>query len=212
MKYLTPFLLLALAGCTTFNATVDGAQGVVNETVASIGNGVAGVTSAVGKDVTDTVTYAADGTAEGIRILSALRPELHETPGTVGVRSGVAGHPLHRFLRQPAAQLVLMIHADQSQVQPEDGHCPLLEQPVAFRQLEEVDDEPTAPPTASRPGGRYRDYALKADELLGIVVHHSHGINQQMSLCCVPGRFHRVIPETFNWKPVSLQRGVARLA
>lgn len=67
MKYLTPFLLLALAGCTTFNATVDGAQGVVNETVASIGNGVAGVTSAVGKDVTDTVTYAADGTAEGIR-------------------------------------------------------------------------------------------------------------------------------------------------
>lgn len=67
MKYLIAVTLFALAGCSTFNATVDGAQGVINETLKASGNGVANVTSAVGKDVTDTVTYVTEGAASGIR-------------------------------------------------------------------------------------------------------------------------------------------------
>ena len=66
MKYLVPFLL-ALTGCNTFNASVDGAQGIVNDTVAAAGKGVANVTSAVGKDVTGTITYVTEGAADGLR-------------------------------------------------------------------------------------------------------------------------------------------------
>jgi len=66
MKYLVPFLL-ALAGCNTFNASVDGAQGIVNDTVAAAGKGVANVTSAAGQDVTGTITYVTEGAADGLR-------------------------------------------------------------------------------------------------------------------------------------------------
>lgn len=67
MKYLAILALAVLTGCSTWNATIDGAQEIVNETVKASGNGVANVTSAVGKDVSDTVTYVIDGAATGIR-------------------------------------------------------------------------------------------------------------------------------------------------
>ena len=67
MKYLAILALAVLTGCSTWNATIDGAQEIVNETVKASGNGVANVTSAVGKDVSDTVTYVTDGAATGIR-------------------------------------------------------------------------------------------------------------------------------------------------
>jgi hypothetical protein len=66
IKYLIAFLLV-LPGCNTFNASVDGAQGIVNDTVAATGKGVANVTSAVGKDVTGTITYVTEGAADGLR-------------------------------------------------------------------------------------------------------------------------------------------------
>lgn len=71
MKYVISGLLFLVTGCTTFNATVDGAQGVVNKTVEAVGDGVADVTSAVGKDITDTITYTTDGTADGIRKITS---------------------------------------------------------------------------------------------------------------------------------------------
>lgn len=58
---------VALAGCNTFNATVDGAQGIVNETVKAAGTGVANITSAAGSDVTGSITYVTEGAASGIR-------------------------------------------------------------------------------------------------------------------------------------------------
>ena len=67
MKYLAILALAVLTGCSTWNATIDGAQEIVNETLKASGNGVANVTSAVGKDVSDTVTYVTDGAATGIR-------------------------------------------------------------------------------------------------------------------------------------------------
>ena len=67
MKYLAILALAVLTGCSTWNATIDGAQEIVNETVKASGNGVANVTIAVGKDVSDTVTYVTDGAATGIR-------------------------------------------------------------------------------------------------------------------------------------------------
>ena len=67
MKSLAILALAVLTGCSTWNATIDGAQEIVNETVKASGNGVANVTSAVGKDVSDTVTYVTDGAATGIR-------------------------------------------------------------------------------------------------------------------------------------------------
>ena len=67
MKYLAILALAVLSGCSTWNATIDGAQEIVNETVKASGNGVANVTSAVGKDVSDTVTYVTEGAAIGIR-------------------------------------------------------------------------------------------------------------------------------------------------
>ena len=67
MKYLAIFALAVLTGCSTWNATIDSAQEIVNETVKASGNGVANVTSAVGKDVSETVTYVTEGTATGIR-------------------------------------------------------------------------------------------------------------------------------------------------
>jgi len=67
MKYLAILALAVLTGCSTWNATIDSAQEIVNETVKASGNGVANVTSAVGKDVSETVTYVTEGTATGIR-------------------------------------------------------------------------------------------------------------------------------------------------
>ena len=66
MKYLIP-LLIVLSGCSTFNASIDGVQGVVNDTLAATGKGVANVTSAVGKDITGTITYITEGAASGVR-------------------------------------------------------------------------------------------------------------------------------------------------
>jgi hypothetical protein len=71
MRVLFLVLLASLlTGCSTFNATVDGAQHVVNETIKATGEGVAGITEAVGEDVTDTITYGANGVADGIRKVS----------------------------------------------------------------------------------------------------------------------------------------------
>jgi hypothetical protein len=67
MRYALLGLLFVLTGCQTLNATVDGAQHIVNETVQATGEGVAGVTTAVGKDVTGTITYVTDSAADGIR-------------------------------------------------------------------------------------------------------------------------------------------------
>jgi hypothetical protein len=58
---------VALAGCNTFNATVDGAQGIVNETIKATGAGAADITSAVGTDITDSISYVTEGAANGIR-------------------------------------------------------------------------------------------------------------------------------------------------
>ena len=66
IKYLIAFVLV-LSGCNTFNASVDGAQGIVNDTAAAAGKGVANITSAVGKDVTGTITYVTEGAANGVR-------------------------------------------------------------------------------------------------------------------------------------------------
>ena len=44
MKYLVPFVFI-LSGCSTFNASVDGAQDIVNKTVEATGEGVADVTT-----------------------------------------------------------------------------------------------------------------------------------------------------------------------
>jgi hypothetical protein len=66
MKYLIP-LLIVVSGCSTFNASIDGVQGVVNDTLAATGKGVANVTSAVGKDITGTITYITEGAASGVR-------------------------------------------------------------------------------------------------------------------------------------------------
>jgi hypothetical protein len=67
MKYLAIVTLGALTGCSTWNATIDGAQEIVNETVRASGNGVANVTTAIGDDVSNTVTYVTQGAATGIR-------------------------------------------------------------------------------------------------------------------------------------------------
>ncbi len=62
--------LMALMGCNTFNATVDGAQHIVNETIQATGEGAADITVAVGEDITGTITYGAEGVADGIRQVS----------------------------------------------------------------------------------------------------------------------------------------------
>ncbi len=67
MKYLLVLLSFSLFGCASFNAAVDGAQGVVNSTLTAAGNGVAGLTSAVGEDVSGAVTYTTETAAQGIR-------------------------------------------------------------------------------------------------------------------------------------------------
>jgi len=68
MKYLLLSLtLVALMGCQTFNAAVDGGQNIVNETIAATGSAAADITQAVGADVTDTITYGTNGVADGIR-------------------------------------------------------------------------------------------------------------------------------------------------
>jgi hypothetical protein len=70
MKYIALILIALVSGCTTFNATVDGAQHIVNKTIEATGEGVANVTSAIGEDVTDTITYGVDGVANGIRAVT----------------------------------------------------------------------------------------------------------------------------------------------
>ena len=70
MKYLVP-LIFILSGCSTFNASVDGAQDIVNITIAATGEGVAGVTTAVGKDVSDTITYVTNSAADGVRAVTS---------------------------------------------------------------------------------------------------------------------------------------------
>ena len=69
MKYFIA-LLFVLSGCSTFNASVDGVQGIVNDTVAATGKGVADVTSAVGKDITSSITYVTEGSASGVRTVT----------------------------------------------------------------------------------------------------------------------------------------------
>ena len=73
MKYvLLVMAVFTLAGCNTFNATVDGAQHIVNETIQATGEGAANITVAVGTDISDTITYSADTTAKGIRSVTTL--------------------------------------------------------------------------------------------------------------------------------------------
>jgi len=67
MKYLLLAIPLALMGCQTFNAAVDGGQNIVNKTIAATGSAAADITQAVGADVTSTITYGTDGVADGIR-------------------------------------------------------------------------------------------------------------------------------------------------
>lgn len=70
MKLVAIIATLILAGCSTFNAAVDGSQNLVNKTVQATGEGVAGVTEAVGKDVTRVVDNTAQSAADGIRSLT----------------------------------------------------------------------------------------------------------------------------------------------
>ena len=77
MKYAVPFVLV-LSGCSTFNASVDGAQDIVNKTIAATGEGVAGVTVAVGKDVSDTITYVTTSAADGVRVVTSADDEDQE--------------------------------------------------------------------------------------------------------------------------------------
>ncbi len=73
MKLLVAISALCLVGCGTFNATVDGAQDVVNETVGAVGEGIAGITQAIGKDVSETVTFTTEGTASTVRKVTTLK-------------------------------------------------------------------------------------------------------------------------------------------
>ena len=77
MKYAVPFVLV-LSGCSTFNASVDGAQYIVNEAIAATGEGVAGVTTAVGKDISGTVTYVTNSAADGVRAVTSPDDENQE--------------------------------------------------------------------------------------------------------------------------------------
>ena len=72
MKYFISLLCISLMGCSTFNASVDGAQNIVNKTIEATGEGVASITSAIGKDTSDTVTYATNATADGIRKVTTV--------------------------------------------------------------------------------------------------------------------------------------------
>tara|TARA_R110000851_G_scaffold310700_1_gene470637 strand:- start:75 stop:314 length:240 start_codon:yes stop_codon:yes gene_type:complete len=68
MKVITLMLTaVVMMGCQTFNAAVDGGQDIVNKTIAATGEATADITQAIGGDVTDTITYGADGVADGIR-------------------------------------------------------------------------------------------------------------------------------------------------
>lgn len=62
--------IVILGGCSTFNASVDGAQDIVNKTIAATGEGVADVTTAVGKDVSGTITYVMKSAADGVRTVT----------------------------------------------------------------------------------------------------------------------------------------------
>jgi len=73
MKLLVAISALCLVGCSTFNAAVDGAQDVVNETVGAVGGGIAGITQAAGNDVSDTVTFTTEGTASTLRKVTTLK-------------------------------------------------------------------------------------------------------------------------------------------
>jgi|TARA_B110000208_G_C11717141_1_gene411509 hypothetical protein len=61
------FALICLPACQTFNAAVDGGQHIVNNTIQATGAATANVTEAIAADVTDTITFSANGVADGIR-------------------------------------------------------------------------------------------------------------------------------------------------
>lgn len=72
MKLIILMFSFILAGCNTMNAAIDGGQHVLNSTIEATGEGVANITSAVGTDITDTITYGTEGLSKGIREVTTL--------------------------------------------------------------------------------------------------------------------------------------------